>query len=392
MNSIKILTWNICFGAVTADNVNVSNLDITAQTLAKKCQSLINHKSKDSCIDNTINFIIKDDYDFIGLQEASNYLYLIKNILKHKQNYGVIHSKAKISNSAHHADLLTFYNKKRFKINFIKAGNLSDIINEEYIDGRPYQIIFFEEIKTKKKFIIINIHYKFFNKTSNRIINFTQLDTRKISREELEEKLSNNFSNCLSITKYDDTIFLDVDSKQNNNSSKLNLYIDKNVNNLNTIILGDFNDHGYSDYWRGIFPFRYIHKINNKLKNLMLSANIDILDLKTCCVGKHNLRNVKINDKKEDSKIKINKCNINIEKNKDRYYGDYILIDNDKLYFKIKNTIPKELKKNANKYPTSDHLPVTATIGFKQTGGNIHDIYYHKYLKYKAKYLAIKKN
>ena len=121
-------------------------------------------------------------------------------------------------------------------------------------------------------------------------------------------------------------------------SKKINDLKDDFINRkFKVIALGDFNDSKYN-YWKGLKPFKFLdNDINNKLKNTKLSYYKKPPN--TCCVGKTNLRE-KLGD--------------------DKMFGDYILINNK--FKDIKLIIPPNLEYDANKYPTSDHLPIVAII------------------------------
>lgn len=104
MNNLKILSWNICWGCMTADDT--SHLDTTAQVLAEKCART------QVCLTNVAKLIDNDEYDIIGLQEATKYNDIILKS-KNLQEMGCVHHALYIKGNT--IDLTTFYNKQKFK-------------------------------------------------------------------------------------------------------------------------------------------------------------------------------------------------------------------------------------------------------------------------------------
>lgn len=354
MSELKILTWNVCFGCVTSNTKEISNLDKTAKALSQHCQIQYESTNTNVCLNNITEFITKDDYDIIGLQEASNHINLIDNILEKKNYLSFIHSKERGENG-YFADILTFYNSNKLKIEYVINGNLSEK------DARPYQILFFNEINTSNKIIIINLHYLYKNKDLFKG-NYDETFSG-YSKDYLINKLREKMNYANDLLDDDKKNYLNLD--ENNKLKDIREYILENE--FYTILLGDLNDHDLSRYWENLDFSTLFHK------DIILSSNIQPPN--SCCIG----RNV-ISKKGYSQKFSEEQFN---------KYGDYILIDNKRLYFKKNNSIPEGLDLDATSYPTSDHLPVTATVGFIQNGGS-NNIYYKKYIKYKIKYLELK--
>ena len=61
---MKILSWNICWGCMAADES--SEYDLTAAKLAVVCQEN-KVAGKPTCLFNVVDFIKKSDYDLIAL-------------------------------------------------------------------------------------------------------------------------------------------------------------------------------------------------------------------------------------------------------------------------------------------------------------------------------------
>ena len=140
--NIRILTWNVCFGCMSANN-NSKN-DKTAQTIALYCEHLHNKLGTNVCLNNVTNLCNKREYDLISFQEVVNYK-IIYNILKNNNpnlNY--------IKTSGGKESIVTYYNSIKFKLIGIKYGDLGI--------GRPYHIIFFKNRINLKNLIYINLH------------------------------------------------------------------------------------------------------------------------------------------------------------------------------------------------------------------------------------------
>jgi endonuclease/exonuclease/phosphatase family metal-dependent hydrolase len=115
------------------------------------------------------------------------------------------------------------------------------------------------------------------------------------------------------------------------------------MHNLHHVIVaGDFNDHGTQEFWR---------------TGLMIKGqNVTSKGIQpppTCCTpmaGNTLLRSP--------------------SNNTDTLYGDYILIS-DGLRYRQGNRIPPQFNIDAMSNPTSDHLPIEASIDIdvKNTGG-----------------------
>lgn len=325
MDSIKILSWNVCFGCVLSSEKSVN--DRSALHLAMKCKAEREASGTNVCMNNIIKHISKTKYDFIGLQESSNsyFRFKIKNL-----DVGYVPLSCIVETgvgSGEYAVITTVYDESRFNRLYAKIGNLTP-----GRDARPYQILFFEEKYTAYKYIIINIH-NWHNDSPD-------------AKDQLSFALSNNL-NMVQDLRRDHEINILVNQERYPNID-ITDYIRSNNKTFNVIMMGDFNDAYGINYWRGFKPFSQINFLDDTyyLKNLQLSTS-GVEPPKTCCVGEHRLR---INNLSE-SKV-----------------GDYILIDTTKLSFNTpgsnpnKIPSPDEFNFDANINPTSDHLPVEASI------------------------------
>ena len=270
MKKINILCWNVSWGSM-AKNTN----DTTAKYLAGYCKEISNNRIS-KCLENVSGFI--DDsgkkYDFIALQEATNWELIKKNSkLLSQMNY--LHHKNT------NEDLITFYDQSKYKL----------LDFNRKMESKNHQIMFFYGILDSNYYILINLHIG-----------------HRIPIEKVERMISKNMEKNFKV----------------NNDIKFSV-----------IVTGDFNDHGHSDYWKGLKPFKYTKFTN--LKNIIVSCPEPPL---TCCVGRTSIR----------------KGN-----NEDTMYGDYILV-NEELKFVKPNYIPRNFIKNARIFPSSDHLPVSASL------------------------------
>lgn len=304
---VNVLTWNICWSCMSTDKHN--NIKRTYQSLANYCSKLADKKKTNVCLNNVANYIKDGNYDLIGLQEAKNCIDIYK-IINHSNNYGFIYNNIKHPIYDIQVDIVTFYNINKFRPLAINSGNLLPD------KGRPYQIIFFEKIKTKSIYIFINLH-----------------NGHNVPLNYLEKALSHNFDNFINIQK--------EKNYQDNNKNKYTKFdlMKINYDNIKIIMVGDFNDRNDFKYWNGIKPFYYT-KIN-RLKNIILTSK---------------------------NKQPPNSCCDSNQKNKMifPYCGDYILINETLTYYK-NNYISNKFIKNSIKNPTSDHAPISAIITSKKS-------------------------
>lgn len=118
MNEFKILTYNIFYELMLKShgpyNIN----------------SFIEYEGE------------KEDFDFIFLQEATNY-----DKIKYLHSYDNDHY------SSGRDEIVNFWNKKRYKSFHNKFGS-------EFQKTRPILISFLEDLNTKEKILLINVHYK----------------------------------------------------------------------------------------------------------------------------------------------------------------------------------------------------------------------------------------
>lgn len=334
--SLRILTWNVSFGAMTG-----SDLDKSAATLPEKCREkghfLYKGAKYTQCLNNVVETIDSQNYfyDFIALQEASNWNIIFSKSIKLQKMGSYVHHLAELE------DMVTFYDNIKYTLLAVKVGNLVPG------NGRPYQILFLQNNEDKSYYIFINLHNGHF-----------------ISKKQLVNRLSNNIN--IGFIPNESNIHYDLANQSNDEVDISNIISDKN---FKVIMAGDFNDHGKYNYWRNLYPFS--KTIFQNLKNIKVKAKD--LPPPTCCTSV----NLFFNEKKRN----INKNKYNI------IFGDYILVS-ENLFLVIDNRVLLNFNNDANIFPTSDHLPVEIIL-------NTHDItiiYKEKYLKYKQKYVILKKN
>jgi hypothetical protein len=325
---MNILTWNICFGCMSADANSVN--DRTAQFLAQSCQDeRIRAGGTHVCLNNIVKHIITspEEFDFICLQEATNWREIIRLLKqqtflgvlnKYHNKIGYVHNKVPVNPRnprGPFAEIITIYNKDKYRLHSAKGGNIGND------DGRPYIIAFFENKIDNDKIIIINLHNKHnYNKT--------------LLTDDLSINLDIRYINPDINTIYE---VEDISDNQGNNRQ----YILDNHNNFKVIMAGDFNDTYGSNYWNGFEPFKkvYFLPVDSKLKNIILKSTMRPPN--SCCTGEYNIR---VNGVTSDN-----------------YIGDYILVDQEQFEYENENIIPTVASSFYNDL-TSDHLPVFSKI------------------------------
>ena len=139
---MKVLTFNICWEAMTRNKTELKRNGGHAKDLGEKC---ILNKSGDStiCLDNVVKLIDSNkNYDIVALQEALNYRTLIK---KSKELKKMDYYKSRSGKEL----LITFYEKNKYK--------LVQGVSSEFVKGRPFHVI--ELIDNKgKRYFIVNLH------------------------------------------------------------------------------------------------------------------------------------------------------------------------------------------------------------------------------------------
>ena len=317
----KVLSWNIGWGGTQATEYSIN--DKTAQMLAYyKCTHNYNQKPaqqpgeaaipfdtrtrqliplritdttspppQPSCVENIVKFLKADNYDFISLQEFPNgpSATYISSQLSPIYNEHVYNDGG--------ASVATYYNKQKYS----KIHNYNGSIEE---NGRPYTVLFLTENANNNNYIIINLHSKHWS--TDLIMNKQRLSDI-LSKDMVGNNLLDQVPHAI-ITR--------------------DFYV---------IVCGDFNDHGSSNFWEGIQPFKNLTSGKNDIlqKTIVKSQKIPPF---TCCTGRDNLRRTPPNPT-------------------DNMYGDYILF-NDRLDSKLVIPNSSEFEQNAMINPTSDHLPI----------------------------------
>ena len=106
---MKILTFNICWEAMTLNKTYLKRFGGKAKELGEKC--VINKKGDATiCLDNIVKMIDHEkDYDIIALQEALNYRTLIK---KTRALQNMKYYKSRSGKEI----IIIFYNKNKYKL------------------------------------------------------------------------------------------------------------------------------------------------------------------------------------------------------------------------------------------------------------------------------------
>lgn len=305
---INTLCWNICWGCMMANET--SKFDKTAFTLADKCKQL-NQGGNNVCLNNVVSLINSKNYNFVGLQEAANWE-IIYNTINH-DSLGYVHHSVYNPDKKVYVDLATFYDKTQYKVLAVKSG---DILTSKW-DNRPYHIIFLLNTMDNKYYIVVNLH-----------------NGHGISQDILEHRLSDDIENGYMVHDTTEISIRMGDGTTSAGVERTNISDVINGKQFDTIVMGDFNDHGNFNYWRHLTPFKYTSFPN--INTIVVGSGKQ--PPLTCCTGSRSIRT--------DTE------------NWDRMYGDYILINaSENFYYSNEVNIPKGFLN-----PSSDHTPVEAQI------------------------------
>ena len=299
-NQIVAMTYNVCFGCMLGSKGSTNyTRDGTALYIATHCyhnRNCLNNIK--TTFDNVLSNSKYGSLDLVGIQEASKWQDIIEAIS--------LKNLICISSREINEDMVSLYNPTKFTLDYVTSGNTKPG------DGRPGQILLLTEKTTNEKYMFINVH-------------FAHLQTKKQLEDSLDKIIKGLYvqgtGTNLDLVSTKGSITLD----------------DKTIKSYNKVIfMGDTNDHGTVNLWKGF-------KINGETTKSIKPPN-------TCCVpesGKNYLRGT---GGLNDSKL-----------------GDYILI-NDKLNFITNNEVPMGFNTNGSVFPTSDHLPVVAVINSAAAG------------------------
>ena len=323
--TIIVLSWNIFWMAMDGinedDPIQKGKKPTLQSDFGKHCATKV-EDGLNICATNVKTTIdeLADEYDFVALQEASQWNKIHEKSTKLK-GMGYVHYKFGNTN------LVTFYNKKKYRLIAFKTDFISKIIDikADTYNNRPYHVLYLEHIKNKEHYIFINLHLP-----------------HEINRFEVESGLSKNMDTFFMLNKDDGNIsetFSERPTKKNRNNSQAYFEyqraIDKQTTPIimtwseqkyNIIVAGDFNDRGEHMFWRLLKPLQYY---NTNGQNLLdIEVKLDNEPPPTCC---------SLNFKKPST-------------NKYTSIGDYILVNSS---LNVKKIYAQTLT-----IPTSDHLPV----------------------------------
>ena len=331
---MRILSWNICWGCMSADNL--SQYDRSSQKLAMYCKHLKDTTASNMCLSNISKFLMNSssNYDIVALQEAKNWKQIYADV-NTQCSYNYINYIIRNS-MGQNVEIVMFYNKTMMKPKRIFCGDLGTA------DTRPYQLILFE-LSTGQKIYIMNLH----NGHNNNKPTFERIIASNVFYYNIDDFISENDNyNIEIITKDSDNESIYINNADKTETIKLTEDVTPEI--FPVIMAGDFNDHGTYDYW----------KTGLEIKgNLVKGATYN--PIRTCCSPISNSSKISAILRKEG----VNPTDI--------YYGDYILVSSELKYNKL-NAIPEHFIKEAIDidditpvFPTSDHLPVEANVDFK---------------------------
>ena len=319
---IRVLTWNISFGAMMG-----SDLDVSSLPLPQVCREKGEFEIDDTgikytqCLNNVVQTIdtsaLSEPYDFVALQEASNCNIVFSKSTELQRMGGFVHHMADFE------DMITFYDEQKYNLLAVKVGNLVPG------DGRPYQILFLQNTQDMSHYIFINLH-----------------NGHGTSRERLEQKLSANINRGFIPRRvqmdagraHDNHNHIGPDVSDTNDISQIIKTI--NEKDVKVIMAGDTNDSGYHDYWKNFKPFNNTQFEN--LKSLEVKSNRPPF---TCCAPMRNYPPIPIRRAISD----------------DTLIGDYILVSQN-LSVVHDNRVLLGVEYDAQIFPTSDHLPIEIVL------------------------------
>jgi hypothetical protein len=187
--TIIVLSWNILWMAMDGfkeDKPGQKEKNPTPQSdFGKHCATQV-VDGLNICARNVKTTIdeLAEEYDFVALQEASQWNKIREKSTKLK-DMGYVHYKFGNTN------LVTFYNKKKYRLIAFKTDFISKIIDikADTYNNRPYHVLYLEHKVSEEHYIFINLHLP-----------------HEINREDVESGLSKNMDTFYELTKDDGNI------------------------------------------------------------------------------------------------------------------------------------------------------------------------------------------
>ena len=438
MAELRILSWNICFGCMYADAK--SAWDVTARVIAQYCKEKYEETGKHECLNNVIEFMNNGKFDLIGLQEVVDTI-IWETVIENNKYRGlgkmahVFHTVTFRPNGMTNdlfASMTTLYNINRFTLIATTYGNLA--IDDK--DGRPYQMLYLNEIGTNNKFLVINLHngkFEPFHKKEleEKFSKFIELPVNVLDKSKnsliidgknpsLKEIIGETIPHVICVGDFNDGPYQYKDYDDYKNE----LRKIENEQNRGKKLNGEQLIHDYSDnetrkiygnklekFWEGLQLFK---NSKSSLDKIIVNTKGDEPP-KTCCTGKEFLRGSLVDGKliktqtsspifsNYQTKMQFNTGPIiegpfkleQIDRNDDgdKDSGDYILISDGLEY-------TTEHLTTHNVGASSDHKPVTCKVKVSNPHRDEHRLfskgksqdpsYKKKYLIYKNKYLKLK--
>jgi endonuclease/exonuclease/phosphatase family metal-dependent hydrolase len=330
--TIIVLSWNILWMAMKGfhrdeltkeEMANGQSLPgrLDEREFGRSCGKP-NEDGLNICATNVKNTIdeLAEEYDFVALQEASKWD-------KIREKSSKLKVMGYLNYQINNTNLVTFYNKNKYKLIAFKTDFISIIIDKdrEIYNSRPYHILYLQHKVSKEFYIFINLHL---------------FQGSELNKERLEIELSKNMN-----------AFFEIDGNKEHITELFNIEVTKEtINNAqahfqekrtkdkktkpfsiawteekyNIIVAGDFNDANRKKFWNGFKPFKMTSI--ESLKDL--EVKLKEKPPPTCCA---------LNFKKPST-------------NNYELIGDYILVNST---LNVKKIYAPTLT-----IPTSDHLPV----------------------------------
>jgi len=320
---MNVLSYNISFGAMKSDDKGVRN-NTSTRFLAEYCKQLRKKEKRNVCLNNVTEYlskaILEDKVDFIATQESSNWDKIYKDIKGLEGGFWSLSGSLGIEDMA----------------SFLKVSKFSKIeaVIIDKIGTRPFHIILTNLGKIDKKCVLINLHNIHADPSKGSPREFLEKNLSKSINHNFGYKIPNMNNNYVFKSRGSNIGILDLNKKSHKEIeiTDISKIIETYINPI-TVVMADFNDIGH-EYWKGLTLFR-----GTPLETIVRSSKPKN---NTCCVGRTSLRTSKIID---------------------THPADYILI-NDQIKVSKENYLPneKQLTRNANVYPTSDHLPILSKL------------------------------
>lgn len=252
IETYKVLSYNISWEAMTG---------LISKMIKIKCQPE-GSDSTTKCLSNIKKFIHTEinsnNYDIIGLQEASNWRRMVTDDILKKYNY--------VASTVKNEDMITLYDKNKLTLD----ADLGASVVISYMEdvGRPIMILFFNN-----SLCVINVHAGHHND----ILKISEHITKTVSGEKIKYGEINPGYKTSDASS-------SVTEKPNYNFNE----IKRKLKTYNIIILGDMN-YDMNSHIRK----KTLFNINIDNEPRFLYTDVSTPYVNTCCDETFGLKNIK---------------------------------------------------------------------------------------------------